>query len=68
MNTITNLIKSLIFKPADNGGDLFMRQLVAARRLHALVADCVPARKMVKAAMVQIVEHAHDGHDDEPTN
>jgi len=64
MNTIINILKSLIFKPADNAGDLFMRQLVSARRLHALVADCLPAQTLVKAAMVEIVEHAHDGHND----
>jgi len=63
MNTIINILKSLIFKPADNAGDLFMRQLVSARRLHALVADCLPAQTLVKAAMVEIVEHA-DGHND----
>ena len=45
-----------------------MQQLTTARELHALVADCPQTQQLVKATMIEIVEHAHDGHDDEAKN
>ena len=62
---ISNILKLLVLKPAE---DRFMQQLTTARKLHALVADCPQTQQLVKAVMVEVVEHAHDGHGDEAKN
>jgi|TARA_R100000656_G_scaffold78075_1_gene57495 hypothetical protein len=62
---ISNILKLLVLKPAE---DRFMQQLTTARKLHALVSDCPQTQQLVKATMIEIVEHAHDGHDDESTD